>query len=183
MYSPDLLEAILNAGLFQLGSFQQSDAHIPYRLRLDLLPSYPAVLAQAAKAVAALIEQKPSRLVCTSDAVALATVVGQLLEIPLVVHSGKLGQPAYNLVGAYDVGHAAVLISLDTDDRSVFIEQLIEEAAGVGLHVSQWVSLIGTSRLNERRHVAVFELHDMAAYLVEKGEMNVQMASRILAGA
>jgi len=182
MYAPDLLEAVLNAGLFQLGSFQHADGHIPYRLRLDLLPSYPPVLAQSAKALAALIEPKPSRLVCTSDAIALATVVSQLLAIPLVVHSGKLGQPAHNLVGAYDVGHTATLISLNTDHEPDFIKRLIAEAAGVGLHIYQWVSLIGTGPVNELRHVAVIELRDMAEYLIERGEVSAQMASAIIPG-
>lgn len=180
MYSPDLLEALLTAGLFQLGAFQHREKHLPYRLRLDLLPSYPSVLAQSAKAIAELIEPLPSRLVCTSDAIALATVVSQLPGIPLVVHTGKLGQPAYNLVGAYDVGHAAALISLNTDHELDFIRQLINEAAGVGLHIAQWVSLTGIRHLNEFRHVAAIELRDMAEYLVEKGEMSAQMASLIV---
>lgn len=180
MSSPDLLEAILRAGLFQLGAFQRAGKHISFRLRLDLLPSYPAVLAQSAKALAALIELQPSRLLCTSDAVALATLVSQLLDVPLVVHSGKLGQPAHNLVGAYDVGHAAVLISLDTDHSLAFIRQLIIEASGVGLHVSQWVSLAGTAHINEFRHVAHFYRGDMAEYLVERGEVSAQMASLIV---
>lgn len=180
MSSPDLLEAILSAGLFQLGAFQRVDKHVPFRLRLDLLPSYPAVLAQSAKALAALIELQPSRLLCTSDAVALATLVSQLLDVPLVVHSGKLGQPAHNLVGAYDVGHAAVLISLDTDHSLALIRQLVIEAAGVGLHVSQWVSLAGVGHINEFRHVAAIEMRDMAEYLVERGEVSAQMASLIV---
>ena len=181
MYSTELLDAILNAGLFQLGAFQQADDHLPYRLRLDLLTSYPAVLAQVAKAVAELIDTRPSRLVCTNDAIALATVISQFLDVPLVVHSGRLDQPAHDLVGAYDVGHVAVLISLNTDHKLAFIQQLIAEAAGVGLHISQWVSLVSTKPVNEIRHVAAINLSDMAEYLVEKGEVSAQMASRIFA--
>jgi hypothetical protein len=180
MYPAELMDAVLSAGLFQLGAFHHTTQHKPYRLRLDLLPSYPAVLMQSAKAVAALIEGRPSRLVCTSDAIALATVVSQALDIPLVIHSGKLGQPAHNLVGAYDVGHAAVLISLDTDQERAYIMRLVDEAANVGLHISQWVSLTGLGPINELRHVAAIELRDMAEYLVERGEVSAQMASRIL---
>lgn len=183
MYSGELLDAVLDAGLFHLGAFQHAGGHLPYRLRLDLLPSYPAVLAQAAKAVAALIDTSPSRLVCTSDAIALATVVSQSLEVPLVVHSGLLGQPAHNLVGAYDVGHAAILISLNTDHRLDFITRLVAEAAGVGLHISQWVSLVSVEPIKELRHVAAISLRDMADYLVERREVSPQMASRIIGGA
>lgn len=180
MYPVELMDAILSAGLVQLGAFQHTAHHKPYRLRLDLLPSYPAVLMQGAKAVVALMDGRPSRLVCTSDAIALATVVSQALEIPLVVHSGRFGQPAHNLVGAYDVGHAAALISLDTDHELAHIMRLVDEAANVGLHITQWVSLIGSRPISELRHAAVVDLRDMAEYLVKNGEVSAQMASHIL---
>ena len=180
MYQPDLMGAILDAGLLQFGAFQQANGHDPYRLRLELIPSYPSVLAQAAQAIAELIETRPSRLVCTNTSTALATVTSQRLEIPLVVHSGKLGQPAHNLIGAYDVGHLAVLISLSTDYAPDFIECLVDEAASVGLQIAQWVSLIGNVKhVNKLRHVAAIDLHDMAEYLVERGEVSAQMAAQI----
>jgi hypothetical protein len=180
MHLPELVDAILSAGLLQFGAFQQGDRHKPYRLHLDMLPSYPAVLAQASTAVAALIDGQPSRLVCTEDALALATVVSQTLKIPLVVHSGTLGHPAHNLVGAYDVGHSAALISLTTQQESALIKRLVAEAAGVGLNITQWVSLIGLQPINEIRHAAVINLRDMADVLVERGEVSAQMASHIL---
>jgi hypothetical protein len=180
MYLPDLMDAILSAGLFQFGAFHQADKHNLYRLRFELLPSYPAVLAQAASAVTKLIDGRPSRLVCTNDSIALATIVGQTLEIPLVVHTGKLGQPAHNLIGAYDVGHAAVLISLSTDYSPGFVEKLVDEAAGVGLQIVQWVSLVGgINPVNELRHVAAIDLRDIAEYLVDRGEVSAQMAGQI----
>jgi hypothetical protein len=58
--------------------------------------------------------------------------------------------------------------------------RLVDEAANVGLHISQWVSLTGLGPINELRHVAAIELRDMAEYLVERGEVSAQMASRIL---
>jgi hypothetical protein len=127
-----------------------------------------------------LIDGQPSRLVCTEDALALATVVSQTLKIPLVVHSGTLGHPAHNLVGAYDVGHSAALISLMTEQAPGFIKRLAAEAASVGLNIAQWVSLIGIRPVNEIRHVAVLDLHDMTDILVERGEVSAQMASHIL---
>lgn len=181
MYVHDLADAILDAGLLQLGAFQQEDAHKPYCLHFNMLPSYPVVLGMAASAVKELIDGAPSRLVCTSDALALATLVSQTLAIPLVVHSGRLGHPAHNLIGAYDVGHSATLISLTTNQDAGFIKRLVGEAAGVGLNISQWVSLISILRpVNEIRHVAAIELRDMAEALVNRGEVSAQMASHIL---
>lgn len=180
MSLPELVDAILDAGLLQFGAFQHDDKHKPYRLHLSMLPSYPAILAQTSKAVAELIDGQPSRLVCTEDAVALATVVSQILSTPLVVHSGRLGHPAHNLVGAYDVGHSAALISLTNDHDASFIRRLIGEAAGVGLNIRQWVSLIDIRPVNDIRHAAVINLRDMADVLVERGEVSAQMASHIL---
>jgi hypothetical protein len=180
MHLSDLVDAILDAGLLQFGAFQHADASSSYRLHLSMLPSYPAVLAQTSNAVATLIDGQPSRLVCTEDAISLATLVSQTLSIPLVVHSGRLGHPAHNLVGAYDVGHSAALISLTTQQDSAFIKRLVAEAAGVGLNITQWVSLIGLQPINEIRHAAVLNLRDMADVLVERGEVSAQMASHIL---
>lgn len=179
MFSASLRDGIMSAGLLQFGSFQHDSEHFSYYLCLDLLPSYPSILAHGAKAVLEQIASRPSRIVCTVDSIALATVVSQISAIPLVIHNGKPGQPAQNLIGAYDVGHAAILLSLNTDHPPEFIERLITEAASVGLHIIQWVSLVSARPVNEIRHAAAINLQDMAAYFVETGEVSAQTTVRI----
>lgn len=181
MFAARLLEGILGAGLIQFGDFVQADGtHSTKLLRLDMLPSYPEVLRLAADAIAAFIEpSQVSRLVCTPEAIAVAVLVGQVLEIPLVIHSGTMGKPSHHLVGAYDIGHPTVLISLTTHFPAGAIARLNADAASVGLQIVGWAVVLETVSNNELRHSAALTLREVAEYLANRGEISPNMAAQV----
>ena len=182
MFEARLMESILNAGLIQFGDFVHADGtHSTWQLRFDMLPSYPDVLRLAAGTVAAFIEPtQVSRLVCTPEAVALATLVGQVLGIPLVIHTGVIGRPSHHLVGAYDIGHPAVLISLTTHFPAGYVARLHADAASVGLQIIDWVVVLEIAANKDLRHSAALTLHDVAENLMDRGEITPGMALQIV---
>lgn len=182
MSAPELINAILSAGLLQFGAFEQIGRHVAYHSRLATLPSYPSVLKLAAEAVADLLaEPLPDRLVCAHDAVALATLVSQRVDVPLVVHSGASGGSARTLIGAYDVGHPAIFISLTTDFPDGFVERLAADAGAVGLQMTRWISLLTTAQPTGLPHQSAITLADVADRMLASGEITAAMAARIAA--
>lgn len=177
----DLIRQAYEAGLLQFGAFALQDgAHRPYVLNLDLLPSYPAVLRHAAEAVAMLIERSmANRLVCTQDSVALATLVSQQLDIPLIVHRGLPGSPAQNLLGAYDIGHPASLVSLTTSLQNTSLRVLRHDASSVGVILNEWVTLVSTRPVTSLHHRSVFTVQDAAEYLAAQGDLTTEMAAMV----
>lgn len=174
-----LITAILDAGLIQFGAFARDGGVQPYWLRLDFMPSYPAALRLAADAVAQLVDaERVDRLVCAPDAVPLATLVSQSLNIPLVIHTGAPGGSQHTLVGAYDVGHSTTYITMTSTPPSATFSRLSGDAASVGLQFVQWVALLETAPQTEA--VTAVSLHDVVAHLVETGEMQESLAARVV---
>lgn len=181
MSTIEFIRLAFEAGLLQFGAFaHQNGAHSPYMLNFDLLTSYPAVLRHAAEAVAMLIEKSTvNRLVCTQDSVALATLVSQELDIPLIVHRGLSGSPAQNLLGAYDIGHPASLVTLTTSIQSTRIRALRHDASSVGVNLNEWVTIVSTGPVTSFRHRSVFTVQDAAEILAAQGALTIEMAAMI----
>lgn len=138
--SNDLATELLNHGLLEVGVFQTEAGQRSFRLHLDMLPAYPALLSAYAEGIATQLASV-DRLVCPPDSVALGVAVSLRTQIPLVYSRGRGEAPVQDWVGAYDVGHPAALIcnTLPTQEAwTLWNKQL----ASVGLNVVQIVALL-----------------------------------------
>lgn len=133
-----LLDAFMGAGLLQFGRFEGE----PVRLNFPLLPAYPQVLQSLITEIAPQVAGA-SRLVCTPVALPLGVGVALQTGIPLVYSQGNGADPVYDLVGAYDIGHASVLL-INTPDDLPDLAQFINGARSVGLEISQIFGVMDT---------------------------------------
>ncbi len=111
----ELALALAEAGLIQFGRFQHADGAIwPVALHLRWLPSYPALLHQAAVALAPLLAQVAAdRILTTRDAIPLGVALSLHTGMPMTYprDRGRDLPEAYAIEGAYDVGHPTVLLA------------------------------------------------------------------------
>lgn len=130
-----LIKQLYTAGLIQFGLFDDQ----PFRLNLQLLPSYPNILKNVADALSERINSDAfEKVVCPLDTVALTTLVSQKTGLSMVYSQGRGGSPVHDLVGAYDVGHHTLMIvNVWNGDHD-----LIDRAARVGLDIDQVMSVI-----------------------------------------
>lgn len=127
----NLIDLFIKTGLLQFGWFEPGGT--PFRLNLDMLPAYPDVLKELvliAKPQAADM----SRLVCTADALPFGVGLSQETNIPLVYSRGSAEAPTHDLVGAYDIGHPALLL-VNTLDNIQNTHKLVMNARNVGLQI------------------------------------------------
>lgn len=129
---------LLEAGLLQFGRFDG----IPFRLSLDLLPSYPDILQLVVQAGAPLVRgNSVDHLVCTVDSVPLGIALSISTDTPLVYSRGTEKPAVYDLVGAYDVGHPALLVC-NVWSGDGYTLHLIEKAKKVGLEINTVLTLL-----------------------------------------
>jgi hypothetical protein len=163
---------LLSAGLIQFGRFAGTNGFDPLRLHLELLPSYPQVLADAARALETLTADAAYDFVIAApDALALATALSQQRGLPLVYSRGRGETPTHDLVGAYDVGHPALLVSLIHDDGRA-LDRLTRSAASVGLEIMTAAALIDldtNADVNQRPRRSVWTLRGLVDELVGQG--------------
>ena len=167
-----LLDGLLTAGLIQFGRFAGTNGFDPLRLHLELLPSYPQALADAAHALDGLTaDMHYDFVIAAPDALALATALSQRRGLPLVYSRGRGETPTHDLVGAYDVGHPALLVSLIHDDARA-LDRLIRSAASVGLETAAAAALIdfdSSTDMNQRPRRTVWTLRGLVDDLVGQG--------------
>ena len=144
--SPDILELLLETGLLQFGWFDEQQ--VPYQLNLDLLPSYPDVLAQIVEYAAPLVRQV-DHLVSVPSALPLGIGLSLKTGVPLVYSRGMDNStPVYDLVGAYDIGHPAMLLANDLRD-SGNLARLTNNARQVGLEIERLLVLVDDGTLGQ----------------------------------
>jgi hypothetical protein len=171
--SSDLTEAFLEAGLIQFGRF---DSH-PFKLNLELLPSYPDLLVRVAAALQPHIGSV-ERLLATFDAVSLGAVLATQAAIPLVYSRGTQQPAVQDLVGAYDVGHPTALITLVWWDDPQ-IGAFTERARRVGLDVRTVVTVIDCTRRSTAVH-SLLRLEGLVAQLVVEGRLRSNFGQSII---
>lgn len=138
-----LADLLLNAGLLQFGRFATDGGWKPFQLNLEMLPSYPYILKQLVDMSIPLV-QPVDHLVCPLSALPFGIALSQQTSIPLVYGHGEA------IVGAYDIGHPALLIANDLSEKAE-LERLIICARHVGLEINHvliivnegWASLGG----------------------------------------
>ncbi|MBE2267980.1 MAG: hypothetical protein IAE80_07085 [Anaerolinea sp.] len=137
-----IAKAFFEAGLIQFGVFNRHNESFPFDLALSLLGSYPDLLASVTEQAAGLIGQRAfSRLLATADAIPFGTALSLHLRIPLVYSRGTGATPVDDLVGAYDIGHAALLVTNSLGCASSF-DGLVAGARRVGLEINAAVCIV-----------------------------------------
>lgn len=137
-----IAKALFEAGLIQFGMFNRHAESIPFDLALNLLGSYPDLLIQVTQQAVGRIGQRTiSRLLATADAVPFGTALSLHLRIPLVYSRGTGASPVDDLVGAYDIGHAALLVTNSLGCASS-LDGLVAGARRVGLEINMAVCIV-----------------------------------------
>jgi orotate phosphoribosyltransferase len=131
-----LLTMLVENGLLQFGRFEREGRVAPILLNLELLPSYPETLEYISEQAAEKTGSGFERIVCTAESLPLGIAISLKTNIPLVYSRGKGESPVYDLVGAYDVGHPAILV-MNTLQSVPDVQHFISRAKQVGLHIQQ----------------------------------------------
>ncbi|MCU0465879.1 MAG: hypothetical protein MUF38_15085 [Anaerolineae bacterium] len=167
-----LADELFACGLIQV-TLPAGAEHAQLDIRFDMLPSYPALLASIGTAVMPLIGDDIERLVCPSDSVALGVAVSLVTGLPLVWHTGVMGTPTQNFVGAYDIDHPTLLVRLtDSVPDKTELDTFIREAGQVGLTVVQQVALLG----DKNNSAVLVDLHDAVWARVNAGKLPAALA-------
>lgn len=166
-----LVRLLIDHGLLQFGSFESDDGEQPFLLDLAMLPSYPAVFAFITDAIVARLPAvQPDYLLATADAVPLVAGVSLKTGIPLIYSRGTNQPPVTDLVGAYDIGHPAVMITSVLGDTAA-AAHFIVGARRVGIEVADLIAVVDLgigSLVVERLHSsALVRLDDVLDELVK----------------
>ncbi|MCU0511277.1 MAG: hypothetical protein MUE40_01775 [Anaerolineae bacterium] len=136
----NLARALVAYGLLEAGLFTQGEQVLPLRLRLELLPAAPALLAHIAELALPLVGPV-ERLVCLPDALPLGVAISLKSGLPLVYSRGRGESPVLDLVGSYDVGHPALLL-MNTPPAVATLLEMQRRAATVGLEIGRGLALL-----------------------------------------
>lgn len=171
------------AGLIQFGAFPRHGVEQPLDLMLSLLGSYPSLLRDLADAAAAGGTERfagASRLLAAPDAVPLGVALALRLNVPLVYSKGRGASPVDDLVGAYDIGHAAVLVthSLGFDPMP---DALIQGARRVGLDVRTVITVLACRpvAIEGVEVIPLVRLTDLVDDLTYAGVLPAGQAARV----
>jgi hypothetical protein len=162
---PEVTHLLLEAGLVQFGRFNNALLPTPFHLSLEMLPSYPHVLRVLVNEAKALLSPfRVDRILCTPDAVPFGVGLSLETNIPLVYSRGRNESRVRTLVGAYDIGHPAILV---TNILSSFkpLSQIVSDARRVGLDTHTVLAIVdlGIASLPQDMRVAsLVRLLDLA---------------------
>jgi len=139
-----IAQALVEKGILQIGLFQHENTTRPYRLRLEMLPAYPTLLEEISRQVIRQFsEENTERIVADTDVMPIGVLLSTALHIPLVYSRGRGELPVHDLIGAYDVGHPAVLLVGEVTSQT---QNLIQNCQRVGLEIQQVIALLGEAR-------------------------------------
>lgn len=176
-----IAESLVKAGLLQFGLFVGEEKTSLYHLSLEMLPAYPQLLQQITYlAVQALAGISLERLVAHSDCIPLGTALSLQTGIPFVYSKGRGESPVYDLVGAYDVGHPAVLLvnQIDADTMN-----FVKRCKSVGLEIHTVLEFVSFGeKLEGIQNLSLISFQALLHELCLNGQMSAEQAERILAG-
>lgn len=162
----DLLQSLVEAGLLQFGRFTRDDSIAPVQFHLEMLASYPDVLNAAAEGLSQNLPPV-ERLLCIPDALPLGVAIALKTGVPLVYSRGGDQEPVHDLVGAYDIGHPAVLVA--NVGGNAISTHLLASARRVGLNVQSMAAVIDLGVGSEMPLTALLHLPQVVDALVERG--------------
>ncbi|MFW5709301.1 MAG: hypothetical protein ACOCX5_03670 [Chloroflexota bacterium] len=176
----ELYEQLMACGLVQFGQFGP-DAR-PLAIHAHLLPSYPDVLqAMVHRADPTRFHLTVDRLVCSVDALPFGVAFSLTSAIPLIYNLGTDQPGVYDFIGAYDVGHPALLIA-NTWSADALSIQLINKAKRVGLEISGILSLFDIGQPVDGMAVySVVDIQTMVDSLVAESRLPPGQADAVKA--
>jgi hypothetical protein len=172
-----LADDLLDTGLLQFGLFNGS---APCKLSLEMLPSYPDVLRRlVADALSKCEIAAYSRLLSVWDVLPFAVALGLESDVPVVYSQGSDADSVFDLIGAYDVGHPALLVV--NIWRHGSYDQLINRARHVGLEITGVLAVISLqlAASNRLEVTALLPLSDTIRELVRGGKIPPQQAQAV----
>lgn len=172
----NLLDQLMSAGLIQFGWFAADGQTEPVRFQLEMLASYPDILIEVADRLAQRLP-RAERLLSPADAVPLATAVAVKAGIPLVYSQGGESEPAFDLVGAYDIGHPAVLVT--SVSGYALHTRLLETARRVGLNVHAYAAIIDLGMASSLPVVSLFQMTEVLSGLHAGGVIPAGQAEAV----
>lgn len=143
----ELSRLFVEAGLLQFGRFYDgaNGEMRPFRLSLEYLPAYPEVLGQVAAAAESRLDGlNVQRLVASADAVPFGVALSLRTGISLVYSQDSGREAVYDLAGAYNIGHAAALLTNTLEDGER-LAPFIASARRVGLEIHTLAAVIDTA--------------------------------------
>lgn len=177
-------DLLLDTGLLQFGRFGHEENTSPLAFRLEMLPAYPDVLREVIRRAKVLLNGvQVNRLLCVSDSLPLGIGLCLETDIPLVYSRGSDEAAVHDLVGAYDMGHPAVLL-LNVLEKYQTISPLVANAARVGLEVHTLFTVVDFGVAHVPPSFSVFSLlrlPDMLDDLVQQGKLPAGQAEWVQA--
>lgn len=133
-----LIKLLLETGILQFGQFFEHNTIVPIQVNVSFLPSYPDVLTLIAQLAAEqVINLNPERLVATADSLPFGIAVSLKTNIPLIYIQNNDPNAVSGLIGAYDIGHPAVLLTNLLHQP----QALLLQANRVGLDIKSIISI------------------------------------------
>ena len=179
----DLARQLINAGLIQFGAFVRDGETLPVDLHLSMIGSYPDLLdSLAALAAEAVRGTNATHLLSTSDAIPFATAISLRMRLPLVYSRGGGEAAVFDLVGAYDIGHPALLVT-NSIGFDVSPSELAQSARRVGLEIHTVIAILKARTDMPARDVNVvplFRLRDVVNDMAASGALPNGQARRVL---
>lgn len=173
-----LLAQIMDAGLLQFGLFRRGDHDVPLQTAFDMLASYPALLRDLASEGQRIVgSEQYDHLLCPHDAIAFGTALSLATDISLVYSRGRGEAPVYDLVGAYDIGHPALLVANVWDDEA---GRLAAAAQRVGLEVRAALVILDIGQQpDDTKFGALLHLPDVLEALVAAEQLPQGLAAAV----
>jgi len=184
-----LARTLAEAGLIQFGRFARPDGTTwPLLARLRWLPSYPALLADLANALAGSLDGAlADRVLTTQEAIPLGVALSLRTSLPMTYPYGDVRDytAAFAIEGAYDVGHPTLLLA-DVLEGADQAQHLIALAHRVGLQVGDVLAVLdlglGASAqlaANGYRVETLIALRDLLAPFVEARILTPAMSATV----
>lgn len=175
---PDqLVGDLIKAGLLQFGRFD----NVPFRVNLDLLPSYPDIMrAIIQRALEKFTPAHYDHLVSTVDSVPFGLALSLNTDVPLVYSKGSNRPAVYDLIGAYDVGHPALMVT-NVWSGDGYTLHLIEKARSVGLEINTVLPIIDCRNepIEGVELRPLLRLDEIVTELAETGRLPVGQAQAV----
>jgi len=173
---PDLAGMLLDRGLLQFGRFAGQDGWEPYRLNFQWLPAYPDIMHRIAVEFEPLIGEV-DHIFGTVSSLPLGMAVSLQTDTPLVYSRETDEAAVYDLVGAYDIGHPAVLVAHSSGMRCHWLAR----ARRVGLEAHHAVVIIddGTAAPDGMPVKALLHLADVVRQFADVGHLPENQAQLV----
>ena len=142
-----------------------------------MLASYPAALEAVIMAAQVAVQGVIfDRLLCPFDALPFGVALGLRTGVPLVYSRGSAEQPVSDLIGAYDIGHPALLLT-NSVGWEAHPDHLIKGAKRVGLETHTLLTILETRPVTEGvKVVPLLRLSDMVGELEAVGRIPARHA-------